>query len=460
MANHICRDYQLNGTTNWSGSPYAMILYLRRVLRYFVVGRTGYPVDTVGGGLLVATGDTTPAAATPTFPAGRRAGINYGGGLENHVGVNSADHVVSAGDVNKILVLRSSANPRHNSGLFKVTGVDVGNNRFIVDYRSSENPPAEADDSMDWYLYENESSAPTTGSPNGGSGYRSDGTSTTPRIVLQSPHATGWQVRICMETSNDYSTNGTVPVWTSCPGFGGDSAGDFPVAGRHTHTAMFHNTSSSDYKGCTIGGGSNSTQNYRFYAVGDDTGQFVAFFYRYLAGSTDDHVVMFGIPDNEPSVPADDAGRLFCYGSADSGNIGAYLNNITYRMGGANVGDAGVGMSFSADFGQPISATVSCWCYAYAISYNNTPAFDGLAGDNPFTGTTDLLSVNILQGTEDEQYFGGTSVLDRAPRVMGSIPFLRQGRTNFADFTLTDDKAWMHMQNEVWIDWQGPAVLA
>ena len=67
--------------------------------------------------------------------------------------------------------------------------------------------------------------------------------------------------------------------------------------------------------------------------------------------------------------------------------------------------------------------------------------------------------MNVLQGLEDDQYVG-TPVLERNPRVMGTIPFLRQGRTNFATFTLTDDKAWMHMQNEIWIEWQGPAILA
>jgi hypothetical protein len=41
------------------------------------------------------------------------------------------------------------------------------------------------------------------------------------------------------------------------------------------------------------------------------------------------------------------------------------------------------------------------------------------------------------------------------------MPFVRQGRTNFGNYTLTTDvgKSWQHLVNGVYITWGGPAVL-
>lgn len=461
MANHLLRDYPLDDNGDGHAQVYIAALFIRRVLRYTIAGETNFDIDTNGGSFLAATGDTTPSAGTPTFPVGRRAGINFGGGAETHVEVNSSDHTVSAGDIGRILVLRSTANPQHNSGLFAITGVDVGNNRFIIDFRSSEDPPAEAVDSLDWYLYENEASAPSEGAENGGSGYRSDGTSTTPRILFQSPHATGWQVRFCLETNTDYFTNHTVPYWTSCPGFGGDSAGDFPNFGRHTHNAMWLDTADIVYKGTTVGGGIvTATADWRVYAIGDDTGQAVALFFRFDSGTGDDQMVILGIPDNEPApLPDDDAERLFVFGNGDSFNSGNYLNEMSLRMGGSEAGPRSQGMSYNGTLQQPVSAEISPWVFSNANSVDDTPGYDANAADSPFSGTTELLTIEILQGISDDWYVG-TPVLERVAKIMGTIPFIRQGRTNVSNFTLSDDQAWIHMRNETWVDWQGPAVLA
>jgi hypothetical protein len=222
---------------------------------------------------------------------------------------------------------------------------------------------------------------------------------------------------------------------------------------------MWWDADSTIYIGCTIGGGSMGTQNYRLYAIGDDGGQSVSFFFRYLSGNTDDHSVSFGIPNDETTpLPDDDAARLFTIGSSNSGNNGSYLNNISFACGGGFTGDRATGMSWGPDVRQPVSAAYSCWCYGASTSVNSTPAFSAQAGDSPFSGTTELLKVEILQGLEDDQ-FTGTRVLEQVPRVIGTVPFVRQGRTNFSDYTLTDDKAWLHLQNEVWVEWQGPSVL-
>jgi hypothetical protein len=464
MANHLCRDLLAQSNAS-KASPYVLALFLRRVLKFTYVGNTAFGINAVGT-LLIATGDSTPTVA-PTFGAGTKAGINYGGGLEYYVGIPIASYTVVAGDVNRLLVLKSTANPKHNSGIFRVTGTDVVNNRLLIDYRSAEFPPAEADDSIEWYLYEgdNFASIPASGTTSGGTGYRGAGSSTNGRIILQSPHATAWQVRICNENSTDYSTNGTTPTSSVCPGFGGDSAGDFPVGGRHMHLARWLDTA----VGATFGGSSpgftnSSTTIYRWTMLGDDGGQSFVCMSRFVSGSGNSQMLLVGIPDNEPTpLPSDNIARVFVIGDGYSLNVGNYLNDISFHGGRYDVTARAEGMTFGEKNLRPVSATFGAWNYLSGATVAASVVTEATAADSVYSSSTDLLSVAIFAGMK----LSHTATLAPPsmpfePRFMGTAPWVREGRANFGNFTLTTDagKAWQHFKNGVFMEWGGPAVVA
>lgn len=461
MANHFCRDLLAIGTAA-KASAYVVALFLRRVLKFTYVGDTNFGINSVGT-LLIATGDSTPTGA-PTFGVGTKAGINYGGGLEYYVGIPVASHTVVAGDVNRLLVLKSTANPKHNSGIFRVTAIDAVNNRLLVDYRSAEFPPAEADDSIEWYLYESDNfaSIPASGTTSGGTGYRGAGTSTNGRIILQSPHSTGWQVRICNENSTDYSTNGTTTVITVCPGFGGDSAGDFPVGGRHTHTARWYDTANGSlYGGTSPGFGNSSSSTYRWTMAGDDTGQSFIVMSRLSSGSGRSQMLIVGIPDNEPSpLPSDDVARLFVIGDGYGLNLGDYLNDISFHGGRWDTSARAEGMSFGEKQARPVSATFGAWNYLYGATIAAGVITETTAGDSPYSSSTDLLSVALFSGMKTT-HTASNGAMPYEPRFIGTVPWVREGRANFGNFTLTTDagKAWQHFRNGVFMEWGGPAVV-
>src|SRR5512135_1437946 len=206
MTTHLLRDYLTQNVTTGNRTfiyAYLLAIFLRRILRYSYVGDTNYPINTVGS-LLIATADTTPTAPLPTFPAGTKAGINLGAQKEFYVSIPASVRVVNSADVGRILVLRSTAFPTFNSGCFVILGFEVSTNAYIIDYRTlGDKPPVEAADSLEWYIYEKDINCPTSGGTDSKTSaeYRSDGTSNTPRIILQSPHSLAWQVRICNEGS-------------------------------------------------------------------------------------------------------------------------------------------------------------------------------------------------------------------------------------------------------------------
>jgi hypothetical protein len=133
MVYYICRDYlQQNTTSNtrrWLAS-YLMSIFLRRILGYTYVGDTNYPINNFGS-LLIATGDTTPTAASPTFPVGSRVGIaNNGANIE--VQIPLTVKAVEPGDIGRILVLKSTKYPTRNAGLFAITSLQRGNTTTIA----------------------------------------------------------------------------------------------------------------------------------------------------------------------------------------------------------------------------------------------------------------------------------------------------------------------------------------
>lgn len=468
MAVHISRDYTtVNvGATRAYISGYLIALFLRRVLTYSYVGDTNFPINAIGT-LLIATGDSTPTGA-PTWVTANKAGINNGAGTY-HVTIPVAIRTVVSGDIGRILVLKSPANPTFNSGLFIITSIDTPNNAYVIDWRSGDTPPAETQ-AIFWYLYEKDANTPVAGAPNGGGGYDGNGASTTPRIVLQSPHATAWQVRVCIESTAEF-TQAANPIVTVAPGFGGNASGDFPTFGRHLHGNLWYNqppaaNTSNPYFGMTTGPagdlqGASGAWVYRHYMIGDDTGQAVGWV-AYSPNSASPFNVHFGICDNEPApLPTDPLLRLFVVGPGYASSIGG----IRFTTGQPN---ASACLSAGAAFGYGgslITATTSCWTFASEEQggfQNSGPLVDAsrLPGDSPFTGSTDLLSVEVIAGALwNWQSNVPTQFVE--PRTMGTLPFFRQGRSNFGNFTTTSDvgKAWIHTQNSVFMTYGGPTNL-
>lgn len=390
-----------------------------------------------------------------------------------------------------------------------VSGGTVQTNTYIIDYRTMGSlPPQEPFDSMNWYLYASDANAPLPGNPNGGwpNNYGGNGTSSTPRIIMQSPHPLGYQVRLCHETVNDFNLNnfsngayGAVPPITCIPGFSGTVAGDFAVGGPHLHTALWYftyaaNSANTIYHGATPGFGDTTSSNgglshypsgvqYRITMVGDDGGQACAVFVRreFDATNPKQQMLIFGIPDNEPTpLPTNNVSRLFCIGSglpgADNNTYGNNMNDISWSMGpvfftngGLNGNPWSTGVSQSLG-GIPIASSTALWTYVANVgSLGNpvgqfgSPIFDGSAGDSPWLNATELSTVDIVNGTIGT--WNGTTgvgnVFPLEPRIIGTVPLLRAGRANFGEFALTTDAThnWQHMRRGVFMIWNGPVVV-
>lgn len=486
MAIHLCRDYITQNISTGNRTyiyAYLLAIFMRRVLGFSYVGDTNFNINSVGT-LLIATGDTTPTAATPTFPPGNRAGINLGVQKEFFVSIPVGVRTVSSLDVGRILVLRSTANPTFNSGLFVIVGFDIPTNSYIIDYRTlGDKPPVEPADSMNWYLYEKDINCPTQGAGNTlklSSQYGGDGNSTTPRIMLQSPHSTNYQVRICNESTADFATdnsNGNCPITSVSLGFGGTVAGDFTIGGSHTHAPQWADSGSTLYlggaPGLGDGGGSTATQ-FRVTMIGGDDGYGAAVFARRPGNSVTptSFVCVFGIPFNEPlPLPLNPAARLFTIGSGYMGNDGGNGNRTTNDMGlqaGViksilNSNSVSQGMSY-APFGAPVMCAASFWAYIAGGAQNSGPQLDGSATDTPFISSTELLPLDLIQGTlaswntligpPDPAY-------PLAPRLMGTIPYIYEGRANFGDFSPSTDlaRSFQHMRRGLFIPWNGPNII-
>jgi len=469
MAIHLLRDYFTRNITTSNHSyifSYVLSIFLRRVLSYTHIGSTNFPINSVGS-LLIATGDTNPAGAA-SFPVGNKAGINLGYQKEFYVSIPISVRTVSGNDIGRILTLKSTNYPRFNSGLFVILGVDTATNSYIVDYRTlGDKPPVEAADSIMWWLYEKDLNAPVPGAVNSKTTaeYRGDGDSTTPRIILQSPHALGWQVRICNETTTSQSSN--CPQMTVSPGFGGNSAGDFATYGPHFHAPMWYNSSSGIYSGGAPGMGSYTTgvQN-RITICGDDTGQGVVFYARRQFNATNPNsaIVCFGLAENEPSpLPVNNQARLFVLGSGYTGvrsnDGGLNPSIIDYDNLNSNFGPA-QGMS-AAPFGTPIACCASMWAYLSGGGQGTGPETDTFATDTPFTSTTELVPIDLVHGQLGTWSQTAGQAYPYVPRTMGTIPHLKSGRNDFGDFSPTTDfeRSYQHLRRGLYIPWYGPNII-
>lgn len=592
MTIHLCRDYLTQNTTTGNRvfiPTYLSSIFLRRVLGYTYVGDTNFPINAVGN-LLIATGDTTPTANAPTYPGGNTASILMNGGAVE-VAIPPTVKGVQAGDVGRIMCLKSSLYPTRNSGLFTISGLSQGNtttiaagsngdslpgtgniihvasvtgfpssgtlyigaititttavamtgtytltvsstlgfptgggtllvlsnagvqtvtytattattftgctggtgstfngstvtttngiqtvtysgttttpdpqftgtsggtgtmitgepvsnkNNYVIDYRGNgdvamtENPGL-----LGWYLYDKDINCPTQGANNGGSGYRGSGTSTTPRIILQSPHVLGWQVRLCNETATDTLTNFNVDQITWAPGYGGNSAGDFPTGGKHLHGAMYYDTSSATFNTCTgMGDNAGAGPQYRVTMIGDDTGQFFHAMHRRPLNAVNPEsclIAFGGFSDNEPlPLPVDNTDRLFALGNGAANNLGTgRMNQGSLSVGKYVTSNAIQGASFHL---APISCSPSLWTYVTGVTQQSGPTYDGSAGDSPFTSATELMSVDLVVGVVQTWHDVTNSVtLPYYPRAIGNLPQIKSGRTNFGDYTLTTD---------------------
>lgn len=485
MAIHLCRDYITQNITTANRTyiyAYLLAIFMRRVLGFSYVGDTNFNINSIGT-LLIATGDTTPTAATPTFPPGNKAGINQGAQKEFFVSIPSGVRTVSLLDVGRILVLKSTSYPTFNSGLFVISGFDISTNSYIIDYRTlGDKPPVEPADSMNWYLYEKDVNCPTQGAGNTlktSAQYRGDGNSTTPRVMLQSNHPTNYQVRICNESTADVATGTSTlncPTTSIALGFGGTAAGDFTVGGSHTHAPQWADSSSTQYlggaPGMSDGGGSTGTQ-FRVTMIGGDDGYGAAVFARRPGNSVQptSFVAVFGLPLNEPlPLPVNTAARLFTIGTGFVGNDGFGTRNINDM--GLQAGIIGTflnsnsvsqGMSVTP-FGVPTMCAASFWAYITSGGQNTGPQLDGSATDTPFINSTELLPLDIIQGTLstwNSSYQAATAAYPLAPKLMGTIPYIYEGRANFGDFSPSTDagRSFQHMRRGLYIPWNGPNII-
>jgi len=435
-----------------------------------VVSTTGFPttgiifVTTSTGTQTVSYTGTT--ATTFTGCTGGTGLMTTGGAVRAGFAPSGTVFVTTAAGVQQVSYTGITATTF--TGCTGGTGVmSTGGAVFY----SPSLPPIEPTDSMNWYLYASDANAPANGavnsSPSGS--YRGNGNSTTPRVILQSPNSTGWQVRICNETNTDQSN--CAPI-TFIPGFGGDAAGDFPVAGRHLHTPLYYNSNSSIYIGGAPGCGDTSTLtsiSYRHTIIGDDGyGLGVTMFGRRPGNATDpkSFYVSFGMPEVEPPlIPANNEARLYCIGSGLGSSSGNSLNDGSWLFGtSTTINNRSQGVSMQANENTttpvPISAGVSLLTYVSGVGQGGSPMFDGSAGDNPWLGATELLSVDVIGGTVND-WGGGVGFPNTEARFIGTIPHIREGRTNFGEYTLTHDtnRSFQHMRRGMYIFWGGPPLV-
>lgn len=468
-----------------------------------VSGRS-YNGSSGSGGSLI----TGPLYASGAVIDGYGAGINFGAGAFFEVSIPIAVRTVVSGDIGKMLVLKSTRFPTKNSGLFKISGINAGSNRYIIDYRATENPPVEASNSIDWWLYEAENvmanqlfvdsfwwhsggsniSAATNTTPvtvtasngngshnlftgqtvfidnalgntaingnwtvtvltpttfilngsagngtytSGGrfykTGYPGNGLSGNPRITFQSPHSTGYQVRLCLEPRS-----ARLPPISITTGFNSDGYGDFPVGEPQTHIAEYANINpfiNQEYTG-SIPGTADVTIQYRNTYIGDTDGYYVFFWGRPTSGGRPPSITLIGVPENEPTPLAINEERVFSYGSSGSVTSGTSEQGggVSPRIG-INFGNIGLTMKK----GAPKFAALTGWANLDGAT-TTTPFFSANAGDSPFTGTTEVLPMEIWVGTYADPSLSTGAVppffFDQS--YMGTSPLLRLGRGNFA----------------------------
>lgn len=445
MTIHISRDLQNYATA--SGNPtYKLIMYhtsifLNSVLGYTIVGQTSFDLE-----------------GTFKIASGNLADINQGGLNRFAVAIDPSEYVISQDDINKIFVLKSDNNPRHNSGLFRITNIDMNNNWVIVDYRSPDDPPIET--GLSWAIYQDEDDITWESSDNSKSSgeYRSDGDSTSSRIIFQSP-INSFQVRICHESpSSDDQTEVSYSV-----GVDGDSSGDFLSAqdgGEHTHAAMFHNRESTDWRNIVVGANGSSSPS-RVYIWGDTEIENVTCIWR-DGGSGNEGIVIFGLTkDEEPSITDNPLHRAFVIGGVDA-NGSRLILRFDYSNEGGIIGGNAFGYGL-----QPVSCILSQYCpldmdsASYSSSTAGVSWFSSFSQDNPYLKQTELIHCEVVAGTFDGRYENSDKIWPHEYRRIGTCPMVSLGRAGFGDWSLTIDNnlGYFHTKNGIFMPWEGPRII-
>lgn len=457
MTIHCTHDFLTNtSAVAPSANMYYLALFLTGVLGFTRVGQTNFNVNPLQSG---------------TVANNRGASINLGSTKEYYVQVPTASYTVTtSGDNGKILVLKSRNFPLANSGLFRVLSGSVADNAFIVDYRTPGGtfPPIETGSlsgSLDWQLWNGEGSFATSEvyASNGlASGhYRTWGSSTYPRLIMQSPF--GWHVRLCLESADDrwnigdWRTGNTVTV-----GMSGNIAGDWSVGGETTHAGAFWDDGvNASRKGnqCGIdpllaGFAAWTSGQWRVFMWGDDQTGSVYFVNRNVTVGSN-AMCIFGMPENEPQPPpARLIHRLFTIGDSQQGNPGG----PTWNIGTQNE------YSYSGQAYGFVNQPVSCVMSSYHIIYTDAAPRAQVTSDNPVLKATEVIPVELLAATWLTQYIRGNvpgQNMSLEPRKMGLVPMVRQGRNNFASWTTSTDpgRTWFHVNDGMYLPWGGLAVL-
>lgn len=440
---HVCRDLlTLGNPVNLDCNRvclYLLAIFSKSVLNYTQIGNTNFDLTS------------------STFLKGSGSGGTLNQGTGNEYAFAPNGYTVSAADINRVLAIRSTANPMVNSGLFRVTAVDTANNWFILNYRSGDTPPAEI--GLTWSLWVSEATAVNTNfnyTGNGTTGtYQGQGSATQSRVILQSPHSSAYQVRFTVENSTDGGNFGPCPSVTIAPGFGGNSSGDFSAAGQVLHGALYFNTSDSNYKGTSVGPSPFGTGQVRVYIWGDDSLGSVICMIRNSFGNGNSFCGWGICEDEEQPLPSKDVQRLFTFGN--------YLTNANDTISwtiGPDYGHSLIGFGLGE---EPVIGAFSTYYFAAGVDQsggsNSTPRGETSAGDNPYLAATELQTVDVVVGTWDTPNATASQgqYLNLEVRRLGRFPFGRLGRNNFGDWQISTDAthSWFHTQDGIYMPWQG-----
>lgn len=433
--------------------------FLRGVMGFTVVGQTTFNLD--GAAITKGSGVNT-------------ANINGGAGLERAVQLPGA-YVVSAADIDRVLALKSNTNPLMNSGIFRVSGIDIPSNSLIMVARSWLDSPI-AETGVTWRLFENEGVVTGTflngnnGNPEAGAltKYRGDGVATTSRIILQSPHSSGWQVRICAECVID--TDGSNYLGASCsfaPGTGGNSAGDFANGGQHLHQCQFWNAGASTASVTRIiasqpgMASSTSTIPGRYYMWADDVTGTCMIVCRQHGDSSCQSIVAFGLPeDEEQPLPSNIIHRLFVWGATS--RVGSALIHLKTDAANNETGTvrAAMGVAFGLGY-QPITCAAGSWAYATGQAIASGLLNNSTAADDVYLGASTLFGLDLYAGTYDNtSTSSGTAFQSLEPRRLGRFPFMRRGRENYNTWSTSVDqsRSYLHLEQGVFCPWSGSII--
>jgi hypothetical protein len=436
-------------------------MFLRGVLGFTVVGQTNFNIDS---------GSITKGSGVSN------ASINQGLGNEFAVAIPTGSYSVGVSDVNRILALKSTTNPKLNSGLFRVTGINTTSNWLYILNRSLDQLPAES--GLTWRLFEKEQTVVPTfvNDTNATPGvydrtYHGNGASTTSRIILQSPHSTAWQVRICVEWNEDVGTTVSFgKMGAPCsfaPGVNGDASGDFAVGGQHLHIPMWFNVVDQGSAASLNTNGScpgmdayesnlpttaTTVLAQRYYIWGDDVTGTTCIIAR-QAGYGGEGIVAFGLPEfEEEPLPTNVIHRLFTFGNTGCEAIRLSANSRTTD----GITFAQMGAAFGLN-NQPVSCVPSNFCFMSQNAQNSSIADSSLAADSPYIGASELYPWDLIAGTWDFTDTYTRPYLLLEPRRLGSFPMARRGRENFNLFSTSVDasRSYLHVGSGIFLPWSG-----